>query len=105
MGKSKNTKKTAAKTRKPAKAAVTAKEPKKKSEREDLCVFAFRLTPEERDDIHKAAGPGKASKFVRTLAIAAARNDAAAVKAIMEGVGAGLYPYSRTRTKEEAASD
>ncbi|MFH1689346.1 MAG: hypothetical protein ABIE42_03810, partial [Candidatus Eisenbacteria bacterium] len=57
-------------------------------QREDLCVFAFRLTPKERDAIHKAAGSGKASKFVRALAVAAARNDAAAVKAIMEGVEA-----------------
>jgi len=86
MGKSKSTKKAAAKTRKPEKAAVVAKEPKEKSQREDLCVFAFRLTPEERDAIHKAAGPAKASKFVRALAVAAARNDAAAVKAIMDGV-------------------
>lgn len=81
MGKSKTTKKRAVKAPKPAR-----KEPKKKAQREELCVFAFRLTPEERDAIHKAAGPGKASKFVRALAVAAARNDAAAVKAIMEGV-------------------
>jgi len=47
-------------------------------------VFAFRLTAEERDAIHKAAGPAKASKFVRTLVVAAARNDEAAVKAIMK---------------------
>ncbi|MFH1922796.1 MAG: hypothetical protein ABIP48_23275 [Planctomycetota bacterium] len=44
---------------------------------------------EEDDAIHKAAGPAKASKFVRALAVAAARNDAAAVKAIMEGVKTG----------------
>jgi hypothetical protein len=99
MGKSKSTKEMAAKTRKPAKAVAAAKEKKtakagkpavkkaeKTSQREDLCVFAFRLTPEERDAIHKAAGPGKASKFVRALTVAAARNDAAAVKAIMEGL-------------------
>ena len=47
--------------RKPAK----AKEPKPKTERapkEELVVFAFRLTPAERDAIHKAAGPAKASQ-------------------------------------------
>ena len=60
--------------------------PETKAPREDLCVFAFRLTEEERDAIHKAAGPAKASKFVRTLAVAAARNDEAAVRAIMKGV-------------------
>jgi len=48
-------------------------------------VFAFRLTPEERDAIHKAAGPAKASRFVRALlAVAAARNDEAAVRTIMK---------------------
>jgi len=71
-----------------AKAAVAAPaaEPKAKAPREELCVFAFRLTPAERDAIHKAAGPAKASKFVRSLAVAAARNDEAAVKAILKAV-------------------
>ncbi len=56
--------------------------------KEELVVFAFRLTLEERKAIHKAAGPGKASKFVRTLTTAAARGDEAAVKEILEAVGA-----------------
>ena len=88
MSKSKSTKKATAKTRKPAKAAVEAVEQKesKKAPREELCVFAFRLTEEERNAIHKAAGPAKASKFVRTLAAAAARNDEAAVKAILKSI-------------------
>jgi hypothetical protein len=89
MSKSKSTKKTAAKTSKPAKqvAEVAAlKVSEKQVPREDLCVFAFRLTAEERDAIHKAAGPAKASKFVRTIAAAAARNDEAAVRAIMKDV-------------------
>jgi len=89
MSKPKTTKKATAKTRKPVAAAAAAKtsdEPKTKAAREELCVFAFRLTAEERDAIHKAAGPAKASKFVRTLAVAAARNDEAAVKAILKGI-------------------
>ena len=89
MGKSKGGKKAAAKTLKPAKPIVDAaahEESEKKAPREDLCVFAFRLTAEERDAIHKAAGPAKASRFVRTIAVAAARNDEAAVRAIMKGV-------------------
>ena len=60
MGKSKSTKKAAAKVRKPVKPTIEAalhEEPKDKVAREDLCVFAFRLTAEERDAIHKAAGP------------------------------------------------
>ena len=50
---------------------------------EELVVFAFRLTPEERDLIHDAAGPARASRFVRAVAIAAARRDGAALKAIL----------------------
>ncbi len=103
MSKSKSTKKTVAtpkaqatpkakKTERPA-AKVAAPETvaqaePKKEKFEDLCVFAFRLTEEERDAIHKAAGPAKASKFVRTLCVAAARNDEAAVKAIMKAAHA-----------------
>ncbi len=51
-------------------------------------MFAFRLTEAERNDIHKAAGPGKASKFARSLLVAAARKDDAAVRAIMKEVSA-----------------
>ncbi len=70
----------------PEAAAAFIEENAPKAPREDLCVFAFRLTEEERDAIHKAAGPAKASKFARTLLVAAARNDEAAVKAIMKGI-------------------
>ncbi len=89
MSKPKTTKKATSKARKPAAATAAAKtteEPKATAPREDLCVFAFRLTEEERDAIHKAAGPARASKFVRTLAVAAARNDEAAVTAILKAV-------------------
>jgi hypothetical protein len=92
MTKSKTPKKTAAtpKPRKPAKTPVEAieKPEAKQASREALCVFAFRLTEEERNAIHQAAGPAKASKFVRTLTVAAARNDEAAVKAIMKSIQA-----------------
>jgi len=53
---------------------------------EGVRVFAFRLAAEERDAIHKAAGPAKASKFARSFLVAAARNDEAAVKAILRGI-------------------
>ncbi len=54
--------------------------------REGLCVFAFRLTAEERDAIHRAAGPAKASKFTRSLLVAAAHNDVGRVREIMAGI-------------------
>ena len=80
----KTTKKTT-RARKPA-AEKPVAETKTKSTREDLCVFAFRLTEAERDAIHKAAGPAKASKFARSLLVAAATKDEAAVRAIMKEV-------------------
>jgi hypothetical protein len=95
MVKSKSTKKGPAKKT----ATVPAPEPevvttaskkaaKEKGPKEDLMVFAFRLTKEESAAIHKAAGPGKASKFARTLLVAAAQNDEATVKAILKAVQA-----------------
>lgn len=80
----KTTKKTT-RGRKPA-AEKPAAEAKTKAPREELCVFAFRLTEAERDAIHKAAGPAKASKFARSLLVAAATKDEAAVRAIMKEV-------------------
>jgi hypothetical protein len=56
-------------TKKPAKAA------KPKAAKEPLVVFAFRLSEADRDLIHKAAGPAKATKFVRAAALAAANQD------------------------------
>ena len=44
------------------------------------------MTEAERDAIHKAAGPAKASKFARNLLVAAANKDDAAVRAIMKEV-------------------
>ena len=53
---------------------------------EELVVFAFRLSREERDLIHAATGPSKASKFVRSLAVAGARKDEDAIKEILAGL-------------------
>jgi hypothetical protein len=66
---------------KAARAADTAMPPARASE--NLCVFALRMTPEERDEIHEAAGPARASRFVRAVALAAARGDLKAVQSIL----------------------
>ncbi|MBK7046467.1 MAG: hypothetical protein IPH48_08160 [bacterium] len=84
---SKTTKKTT-RARKPAAEKASTKTAETKAPREDLCVFAFRLTEAERDAIHKAAGPAKASKFARNLLVAAANQDDAAVRAIMKEIAA-----------------
>jgi len=62
------------------------REPKERQE--DLVVFAFRLTSEEREAIHNFAGPAKASSFVRSLAAAAARGDSGAVAQLLKGKAA-----------------
>ncbi len=51
---------------------------------EELCTFAIRLTEAERDAIHAAAGPRRATKFVRTLAVAAARNDMKGIQNVLK---------------------
>ena len=68
--------------------APAAKARKAKEQREDLVVFAFRLTEAEREAIHKAAGPAKASKFVRALTRAAAQRDLDAVTQIVNAIEA-----------------
>ena len=65
-----------------------------KAPKEDLVVFAFRLKAEERDLIHKAAGAAKASRFIRTLAVAASRGDVKIVSEIVKSVQAELTPTS-----------
>jgi hypothetical protein len=82
----KKTAATAAKTNegngKPAEAKPN-KEPKAKEPKPEMVVFAIRLLPEERALIHKAAGPAKASKVNRTLAVAASKGDLKGVTEIV----------------------
>ncbi len=54
----------------------------------EIVVFAFRLTRGERDEIHAATGSAKASKFIRTLALAGARGDMKAVQEAIDEVQA-----------------
>jgi hypothetical protein len=51
---------------------------------DDLVVFAIRVTEAERDLIHSAAGPGKASRFVRAVSIAAAKGDEGMLREILK---------------------
>ena len=67
------------------KKAARAADPTPRERQEDLVVFAFRLTPAEREAIHQFAGPARASRFVRSLAVAAASRDAGAVARLLEG--------------------
>jgi hypothetical protein len=75
-------------SKKAAKAAKKGRERKTPIEEGDLVVFAFRLLPEERDAIHHAAGPAKASKFARAFLVAAARGDEAGLKEMLKGLNA-----------------
>ena len=62
----------------PAKAETPAK-PK-----EDLVVFAIRLTQAERDKIHATAGPRNATHFIRTVAAAFANEDPKAFQTVLD---------------------
>jgi len=68
----------------PAPRGARAPKAKEADGEEDLVVFAFRLSPEERELIHKAAGPARASRFVRALAVAAACHDEGAIKLLLQ---------------------
>ena len=73
-------------SKKSAKAKAT-KEPKPKrvkAPKEPQVVFAFRLTEQQREAIHKAAGPGKATRFVRSAALAAASGDRPAFEELLK---------------------
>jgi hypothetical protein len=56
---------------------------KEKAPKEPQVVFAFRLTEAQRDAIHKAAGPGKATRFVLAAALAAASGDRPALEELL----------------------
>lgn len=49
----------------------------------EVVVFAFRLPAADRDAIHKAAGPGKATRFVHAAALAAASGDTKAFEELV----------------------
>lgn len=54
-----------------------------KAKEANLMTFAFRLTKDESAAIHKAAGPGKASEFARSILAAAAKGDVATIRGIL----------------------
>ena len=60
--------------KKQKKSGKTTKAAAKKAttKRDERVVFAFRLSPADRDAIHKAAGPRGASQFVLQAALTAA---------------------------------
>lgn len=77
-------------SKKSKKTTAKPKETKQKQERApkepkpDLVVFAFRLPVDQRDQIHSAAGPGKATRFVLAAALAAASGDQKAFDTLVE---------------------
>ena len=57
--------------------------PQQPDDSQSFVVFAFRLTRAERDLIHQAAGSAKASRLVKSAAIAAATKDVDAFRAVI----------------------
>jgi len=66
------------------KAIRPARASKKAGSDEAQVVFAFRLALADRDRIHQAAGPGGATQFVRSAALAAASADTRAFEELVE---------------------
>ncbi len=66
----------------------TAKQ--KQPPKEPQVVFAFRLSEADRDLIHKAAGPAKATQFVRAAALAAAKADSKIFETLVEQAKSNL---------------
>ncbi len=67
-----------------------AKPKKEKAPKESQVVFAFRLSEADRDLIHKAAGPAKATQFVRAAALAAAKADSKIFETLVEQAKSNL---------------
>ena len=65
------------------KVAPKTTEKTKAKPKEDLVVFAFRLTEAERTAIHKTAGPARASRYVRSVAAAFAKEDEAGFRNLL----------------------
>ncbi len=80
---SKSTKKKAVKTKGQKKAKGAPKKARKEKE-ENLVVFAHRMTLQEREAFHTAAGPARASKVARQLAVAFTNEDDAAFRALIK---------------------
>lgn len=72
------------------KQSSTSKPKKRKASKEPQVVFAFRLSEADRTLIHKAAGPAKATQFVRSAALAAASADQKGFEALTEQAKANL---------------
>ena len=78
---------TAKKTEKNATAKTetkAAKPPREKAPKEDLMTFALRMTKAESVALHKAAGPGRASRVMKTLAGAFVTGDRAVFESIVK---------------------
>ncbi len=71
-------------TTKKKKASTNAKAAKPKAPKEDLVVFAFRLTEAERTKIHETAGPRNATQFVRRVAVAFAHEDEESFRRVLK---------------------
>ena len=71
-------------TKKATKKPTTEKKPRAAAApKEDPCTFAIRIPKAESTAIHKAAGPGGATKWARAILAAAAKGDVEAVRAAL----------------------
>ena len=65
------------------KATKQRKPTREKIPADEVCVFAFRLSKKDRDQIHQAAGSGRASAFVVAATMAAVAGDVEAFQRVV----------------------
>ncbi len=83
MAQKKSTKKAAAR-KTTARTANTANGKRKAAKKQELVVFALRMTLTERTKPHKTAGPRGATRLARAVLVAAANENESAFKAAVK---------------------
>lgn len=84
MAEKTTTKKTPKATRADSKVETKPTKAKRdKAPKEELVVFALRMTEPERGALHTAAGPAQASRVMRSLAVAFTNEDDAVFKTLL----------------------
>jgi hypothetical protein len=73
-----------AKAARPKAAKAKAPKPKRESGPKPDRTFAIRITGDELEAIHKAAGPRNATRFIRSVAAAFATEDEAAFRSVLK---------------------
>ena len=70
--------------KKGSKVTTAAKPKREKKPKEDLCVFALRLTENEREKFHEVTGPAGGTYFARQLMVVFSNEDESGFRALLK---------------------